>query len=191
MRTSPKILSGSNLLGPSANCCSRARCKLCLCAHSGIFFFGRCVSYSSSESDSSLSSSRSDMSYVCMGDNGFTSFTFGLAAGFFAGEAFAGSRMLLRAFFDFSCDGGTTDVDCWNFDKEEGTGSGFAVEAANDFSAMATFSFILARRMLLLVDLTLFGLEAEECAAIFFRVDDAVAYLGCAEVVVFVALFKP
>ncbi len=126
-----------------------------------------------------------------MGDNGFTSGTFGLAAGFFAGEAFAGSRMLLRAFFDFSCDGGTDVLLCWNFDMEEGTGSGLAVAAANDFSAMATFSFILARRMLLLVDLTLFGLKAEEWAAIFFRVDDAVAYLGWAEVVDFVALFKP
>ena len=207
MRTSPKILSGSNRLGPSANCRSRARCKLCLWAHSGTFFFGRCDSYSSSESDSSLSSSRSDMSYVCMGDNGFSS-TFGLdtAAGFFAGDVFAGSRMLLSAFFDFNCDGGT-DVECWNLDMEEvllladdtaGIGSGFATddnavaaEVAADFSAMATFSFILARRMLLLVDLTLFGLEAEEWAAIFFRVDDAVAYLGWAELVVFVALFKP
>ena len=133
------------------------------------------------------------MSYVCMGDSGFNCSTFGLAgttAGFFAGEAFAGSRMLLRAFFDFNCDGGT-DVECWNFDMEEGTGSGLAIVAADDFSAMATFSFILARRMLLLVDLTLFGLEADEWAAIFFRVDDAVAYLGWAELVVFVALFKP
>mmetsp|Transcript_32531 Transcript_32531/g.47977 ORF Transcript_32531/g.47977 Transcript_32531/m.47977 type:complete len:205 (+) Transcript_32531:497-1111(+) len=149
------------------------------------------------------------MSYVCMGDNGFSS-TFGLdtAAGFFAGDVFAGSRMLLSAFFDFNCDGGT-DVECWNLDMEEvlladdtaGIGcSGFATddnvvavaaEVAADFSAMATFSFILARRMLLLVDLTLFGLEAEEWAAIFFRVDDAVAYLGWAELVVFVALFKP
>ena len=63
----------------------------------------------------------------------------------------------------------------------DGTGLGFTVvdaagAAAADFSAMATFSFILARRMLLLVDLALFGLEAEEWAAIFFRVDDAVAY---------------
>lgn len=84
-------------------------------------------------------------------------------------------------------------MEFWNFDMEEGAGSGFAVveAACDDFSAMATFSFILARRMLLLVDLTLFGLEAEEWAAIFFRVDDAVAYLGWAEVVVFVALFKP
>jgi hypothetical protein len=114
-----------------------------------------------------------------MGDNGFSS-TFGLdtAAGFFAGDVFAGSRMLLSAFFDFNCDGGTDVVECWNLDMEEvllladdtaGIGSGFAtdddvvaVEVAADFSAMATFSFILARRMLLLVDLTLFGLEAEE-----------------------------
>ena len=114
-----------------------------------------------------------------MGDNGFSS-TFGLvtAAGFLIGEAFAGSRMLLRAFFDdFNCDEGTDDVECWNLDMEElmllladdSTDSGFAAdgavvaaEAAADFSAKATFSFILARRMLLLVDLTLFGLEAEE-----------------------------
>ena len=113
-----------------------------------------------------------------MGDNGFSS-TFGLetAAGFLTGEAFAGSRMLLRAFFDdFNCDEGA-DVECWNLDREElmllladGTDSGFATDdavveadaASADFSAMATFSFILARRMLLLVDLTLFGLEAEE-----------------------------
>ena len=115
-----------------------------------------------------------------MGDNGFSS-TFGLdtAAGFFAGDVFAGSRMLLSAFFDFNCDGGTDVVECWNLDMEEvllladdtaGIDcSGFATdddvvaaEVAADFSAMATFSFILARRMLLLVDLTLFGLEAEE-----------------------------
>ena len=113
-----------------------------------------------------------------MGDNGFSS-TFGLetAAGFLIGEAFAGSRMLLRAFFDgFICDEGADDVECWNLDMEElmllladGTDSGLAAtdavvaaDAAADFSAMATFSFILARRMLLLVDLTLFGLEAEE-----------------------------
>ena len=116
-----------------------------------------------------------------MGDNGFSS-TFGLetAAGFLIGEAFAGSRMLLRAFFDdFNCDEGADDVECWNLDMEElmlwladGTDSGFATDdavveadadaASADFSAMATFSFILARRMLLLVDLTLFGLEAEE-----------------------------
>ena len=88
--------------------------------------------------------------------------------------------MLLRAFFDdFNCDEGADDVECWNLDMEElmllladdGTDSGFAATdeavvaadaASADFSAIATFSFILARRMLLLVDLTLFGLEAEE-----------------------------
>jgi len=138
-----------------------------------------------------------------MGDNGFSSTTFGLAAaGFVAGDAFAGSRMLLSALVDFNCDEGTT-VDCWNLDMDEltmlsladGTGSGFAADdaavgagaATADFSAMATFSFILARRMLLLV-------EADDWAAIFFRVDDAVAYLEWVEVVVFVAepaLFKP
>jgi hypothetical protein len=109
-----------------------------------------------------------------MGDSGFSS-TFGLAAGLlFAGDVFAGSRILLSALIDFNCDGGGTAVECcWNVDVDElipllaadGTVSGngavvdvIVAEAADaDFSAMATFSFILARRMLLLVDLTLFG----------------------------------
>jgi hypothetical protein len=105
-----------------------------------------------------------------MGDSGFSS-TFGLAAGLlFAGDVFAGSRILLSALIDFNCDGGGTAVECcWNVDVDElipllaadGTVSVVDVivaEAADaDFSAMATFSFILARRMLLLVDLTLFG----------------------------------
>ena len=65
VRTSPKISSGS---GPSANCLSNALWRFAFCAHSGIVFFGLCLSYSSSESDSESLSSRSDMSYVCMGD---------------------------------------------------------------------------------------------------------------------------
>jgi hypothetical protein len=59
--------------------------------------------------------------------------------------------------------------------------------AVTGFSATTAISCILARRMLLLVD-------AEEWAAIFFRVDDAVTYLERFELVIFVtepAFFKP
>jgi hypothetical protein len=58
------------------------------------------------------------------------------------------------------------------FKDDEGAAAGAVV----GFSAMAAFSCILARRILLLVDLKLL-VEVDVLAAIFFRVDDAAAYV--------------
>ncbi len=67
-------------------------------------FFGLCLSSSSSDSESESLSSRSDISYVCIGDNCFSGTFFGLDVGLFPG-----SIMLERAVgcvFDEYCDDG-------------------------------------------------------------------------------------